>query len=32
MVISPMIDPRAQKVAQRLGIETYSDSIDVEAL
>ena len=32
MVIAPMIDARAQKVAQRLGIETYSDSIDVEAL
>ncbi|MBK1707310.1 PD-(D/E)XK nuclease family protein [Halochromatium glycolicum] len=32
MVISPMIDPRAQKVAERLGIETYSDSLDVETL
>lgn len=29
MVISPMIDPRAMKVAQDLGIETYSDSLDV---
>lgn len=32
MVISPMIDARAQKVAQRLGIDTYGDSIEVEAL
>jgi hypothetical protein len=32
MVISPMIDPRAQKVAERLGIEIYSDSLDVETL
>jgi hypothetical protein len=32
MVISPMIDPRAQKVAERLGIETYSDSLHVETL
>ncbi|MEE9395632.1 MAG: DUF3782 domain-containing protein [Methylococcales bacterium] len=31
MVISPMIDPRAIKVAQALNIETYSDSIDVVA-
>jgi len=30
IVISPMIDARAQKVARELGIETYSDSIDVE--
>jgi len=32
IVISPMIDARAQKVAQRLGIETYGDSIEVEVL
>lgn len=32
IVISPMIDAQAQEVAQRLGIETYADSIDVEAL
>jgi len=32
MVISPMIDARAQKVADRLGIETYGDSIEVESL
>ncbi len=32
IVISPMIDARARKVAERLGIETYGDSIDVETL
>ena len=32
LVISPMIDPRAKKVAERLGIEMYSDSEDVESL
>jgi hypothetical protein len=32
LVISPMIDARAQKVAEQLGIETYSDSVDVEAI
>ena len=32
IVISPMIDPKAEKVAQALGIETYSDSQDVETL
>jgi hypothetical protein len=32
MVISPMIDARAQQVAQRLGIDTYGDSIEIEAL
>jgi hypothetical protein len=32
MVISPMIDARAQNVADRLGIETYGDSIEVESL
>ncbi len=30
IVISPMIDPKAQKVADNLGIETYSDSVDVQ--
>jgi len=30
IVISPMIDARAQPVAKRLGIETYGDSLDVE--
>lgn len=29
IVISPMIDPRAMPVAQRLGIETFSDSQDL---
>ena len=32
LVISPMIDARARKVAERLGIETYGDSVDVETL
>jgi len=32
IVISPMIDARARPVAERLGIETYGDSSDVEAL
>jgi hypothetical protein len=32
MVISPMIDPRARKVAEELGIELFSDSLDVESL
>jgi hypothetical protein len=31
-VISPMIDKRARKVAERLGIELYSDSEDVREL
>jgi hypothetical protein len=30
IVVSPMIDARAQPVAKRLGIETYGDSLDVE--
>ena len=30
IVISPTIDARAHKVARELGIETYSDSLDVE--
>lgn len=29
LVISPMSDPRVQKVAQELGIETYSYAEDV---
>jgi hypothetical protein len=29
IVVSPMVDPRAQKVAERLGIEVFSDSSDV---
>ena len=32
IVISPMIDARARKVAERLGIEIYGDSTEVEAL
>ncbi len=32
IAISPMIDARARKVAERLGIETYGDSTEVEAL
>jgi len=32
IVISPMIDAPACKVAQRLGIETYGDSTEVKAL
>jgi hypothetical protein len=32
LVISPMVDARARKVAERLGIEVYSDSTDVETL
>ena len=31
IVISPMIDARARKVAEQLGIETYGDSTEVEA-
>ena len=31
IVVSPMIDPRALKVAEKLGIETYWDSSEVEA-
>ncbi len=30
IVISPMIEARARKVAERLGIETYGDSTEVE--
>ncbi|MDS4031687.1 MAG: DUF3782 domain-containing protein [Candidatus Contendobacter sp.] len=32
IVISPMIEARARKVAERLGIETYGDSTEVEEL
>ncbi len=32
IVISPMIDPKAQRAADELGIETYSDSEDVESI
>ena len=32
LVISPMIDKRARQVAERLGIELYSDSEDVREL
>ncbi len=32
IVISPMIDARAAKVAERLGIETYGDSTEVVSL
>jgi hypothetical protein len=31
-VVSPMIDARARKVAERLGIELYGDSLEVETL
>jgi len=32
LVISPMIEPRAEEVARALGIKTYADSSDVETL
>jgi hypothetical protein len=32
LVISPMVDARAQKVAEALGIEVYSDSVDVKEI
>ena len=32
IVISPMIEPRAQRVAEQLGIETFSDSLAVPSL
>jgi len=32
LVISPMVDARARTVAQRLGIEVYSDAVDVAAI
>jgi hypothetical protein len=31
-VISPMIDPKAEKAPRLLNIETYSDSLNVENL
>jgi len=32
IVISPMIDARARKVAEKLGIETYGDSSEMDAV
>ncbi|MGF1615734.1 MAG: PD-(D/E)XK nuclease family protein, partial [Gammaproteobacteria bacterium] len=32
LVISPMVDARARKVAERLGTEVYGDAVEVEAL
>jgi hypothetical protein len=32
IVISPMVDARARKVAEQLGIEVYHDSTDVNSL
>ena len=32
IVISPMIDARARQVAEKLGIETYGDSTDIETI
>ena len=32
IAVSPMIDPKALKVAEKLGIETYSDSLEVPAI
>jgi len=32
LVISPMVDAKAEKVANQLGIEVYSDSMDVKEL
>ena len=32
IVISPMIDPRAEEVARQLGIETFGDSTEVKSL
>mgnify|MGYP006275962943 CR=1 FL=1 len=32
IVISPMVDPRARQVADKLGIEVYHDSTDVDSL
>jgi hypothetical protein len=32
LIISPMIDAKAQKVAEKLGIETFSDATEVESL
>jgi hypothetical protein len=32
IVISPMVDPKARKLADRLGIDIYSDSDEIESL
>lgn len=32
LVISPMVDARARTVAERLGIEVYSDAVDVATI
>ncbi|BAP57551.1 hypothetical protein THII_3254 [Thioploca ingrica] len=32
LVISPMVDAKAEQVAQKLGIEVYSDSVEVKDL
>ncbi len=32
LVIAPMIDAKARKVAEQLGIEMYSDADEVETL
>jgi hypothetical protein len=32
IVISPMIDAKAKRAAERLGIETYGDSLEIESL
>ena len=32
IVISPMLDLRGREVAGRLGVESYGDSVDLEAL
>jgi hypothetical protein len=32
LVISPMVDPKAHLVADQLGIEVYSDSVDVKSV
>jgi hypothetical protein len=32
LIISPMIEAKAQKVAEKLGIETFSDATEVESL
>ncbi|MCP4702733.1 MAG: hypothetical protein GY862_38615 [Gammaproteobacteria bacterium] len=32
LVISPMIEAKVQKIADKLGILTYSDSTEVESL
>ena len=32
IAISPMIEPKAYKVAERLGIDCYGDSLEVQTL